>query len=84
MSYPGKRRPAHPSLDISPALAEAMETLQLAMCLRALDDARTAVYAHQTRLPDEVLLPITGAFRALDDAVRIAKARSRQHPQDRP
>ncbi|MEV0266749.1 hypothetical protein AB0I49_36120 [Streptomyces sp. NPDC050617] len=84
MNHPGDRRTPRPSLGISPGLGEAMETLRLAMCERALDEARAAVFAHQALFTDEVLLPITGAFRALDDAVRIAKRRRYQHPQDHP
>ncbi|MFE7117839.1 hypothetical protein ACFU99_20725 [Streptomyces sp. NPDC057654] len=84
MSYPGNRHSPHPSPDVGPALGDAMETLQLAMCLRALHEARTALFAHYRRLPKDLVGPITGAFRALDDAVRIAKGRSYQHPQDRP
>ncbi|MEV0278521.1 hypothetical protein AB0I22_19360 [Streptomyces sp. NPDC050610] len=84
MNHPDAGHPPRPSLEISPGFGEAMEMLQLAMCKRALDEARAAVFAHQALLPDEVLMPITSAFRALDDAVRIAKSRPYQHPQDRP
>ncbi len=85
MSRPGGGRPTRRhSSDISPALAEAMETLRLAMCLRALQEARTALFAHYRRLPEDLVVPITGAFRALDDAVRIAKSRGCRHSQDHP
>ncbi len=60
-----------------------METVQFALCGRALDTARSAVAAHRHLLPDEVLAPLAGALQALDDAVRIAKSRRSQRPQDR-